>query len=140
MDYSQALNIGKPFGDTVPVRDTVTQIENVGRALSAVAFSSVALGALGGLCRGLFNNKGFSYTFKAVILGAVISMVVSPFVQARLSEDIVPFTLFIIGYSGFTGLDFLLNLSRSFIERHFEDIVSNLPFLKFIKKKEAGGV
>lgn len=140
MEYSQALNIGKPFGDAVPVRDTVAQIEQVGLALSKVAFSSVALGALGGLCRGLFNNKGFTYTFKAVILGAVISMVVSPFIQTRLSDDIVPFTLFIIGYSGFTGLEFLLNLSRSFLEKHFEEIVSNLPFIKIIKKKEAGGV
>lgn len=136
MDYSQALNIGKPLGDTLPPKATatITQLEEIGAVMSKVAFSAVMLGAFGGLARGLANSKGFSYTFKAVILGAILSMVFSPFINTRLSGDLVPLSLFLIGYCGLQGVDFTLNLLRNFAERHFEDIIERIvPALKAVK-------
>ena len=130
MEYSQTLDIGgsRLGGATVAY-------EELSALLAKIAFSSVFLGALGGLSRGLFNNKGFAYCFKAVILGAILAMVSSPFISERLSSDFVPFALFLVGYCGLQGVDFLAGLTRTFIENHFDEFGNKVIALLKINNK-----
>ena len=131
MEYSQTLDIGgsRLNGATVAY-------EELSALLAKIAFSSVFLGAMGGLSRGLFNNKGFVYCLKAVILGAILAMVSSPVITERLSSDLVPFALFLVGYCGLQGVDFFIGLGRTFVENHFEEFGTKVLAMLKINGKE----
>ncbi len=122
MGYSQTLEIG---GDKLNGVAAVTY-EEISALLAKIAFSSVFLGAMGGLSRGLFNNKGFGYCVKAIILGSILAMVASPVLSQRLSSDVVPFALFLVGYCGLQGVDFFMSLGKSFLEKHFDEVFEKL--------------
>lgn len=82
----------------------------------AVTSSAAFLGALGGLVKSFNSKLAFKELCIRVVCGSIIASVCGAHVAQKVTEDLQPIVIFVIGYMGIESIDFAVELGKKWMK------------------------
>lgn len=97
----------------------------------AMSSSAAFLGALGGLVKSFNSKLAFKELCIRVICGSIIASVCGAHVAQKVTEDLQPIVIFVIGYMGIEAIDFAVEIAKKWMKTK-----AGIPAQQIITKEQ----